>query len=254
MANPILVTGAAGRVGAVGRTVTELLLKQGKAVRAMVRTEDERAQALRALGAEVVVGNLLDLDSMHRAIAGCRDDVLWHVGFGCLSSRDGQYGGSGEASRREGVHQYVADDGLSDEHYRNYSEPTAQAALARRAGAELVRSAGCARAADSVSRRLLPDFDSGFSQGIRSDQATVRGGQDFAGGSGRRCTCDCRAARQSAAAHRQDLSPDRSAVREHAFLCTGVFEGAGPHNHLSGHSRRAVAGRAAQAAAGRFTW
>jgi nucleoside-diphosphate-sugar epimerase len=51
MANPILVTGAAGRVGAVGRTVTELLLKQGKAVRAMVRTEDERAQALRALGA-----------------------------------------------------------------------------------------------------------------------------------------------------------------------------------------------------------
>ena len=29
MATPILVTGAAGRVGAVGRTVTELLLKQG---------------------------------------------------------------------------------------------------------------------------------------------------------------------------------------------------------------------------------
>src|ERR1700716_4216244 len=71
MANPILVTGAAGRVGAVGRTVTELLLKQGKAVRAMVRTEDERAQALRGLGAEVVVGNLLDLDSMNRVIAGC---------------------------------------------------------------------------------------------------------------------------------------------------------------------------------------
>src|SRR6478736_841155 len=71
MASPILVTGAAGRVGAVGRTVTELLLKQGKAVRAMVRTEDERAQALRALGAEVIVGNLLDLDSMHKIIAGC---------------------------------------------------------------------------------------------------------------------------------------------------------------------------------------
>ena len=71
MASPILVSGAAGRVGGVGRTVTELLLKQGKAVRAMVRTEDERAQALRALGAEVVAGNLLDLDSMHRVIAGC---------------------------------------------------------------------------------------------------------------------------------------------------------------------------------------
>src|ERR1700692_1623537 len=71
MANPILVTGAAGRVGAGGRTVTELLLKQGKAVRALVRNEDERAQALRDVGAEVVVGDLLDLDSMHRAIAGC---------------------------------------------------------------------------------------------------------------------------------------------------------------------------------------
>ncbi|HWT36246.1 MAG TPA: NAD(P)H-binding protein [Paraburkholderia sp.] len=69
--SPILVTGAAGRVGAVGRTVTELLLKQGKAVRAMVRSDDERAQALRDMGAQVMVGDLLDLDSMHKAIAGC---------------------------------------------------------------------------------------------------------------------------------------------------------------------------------------
>ena len=61
MATPILVTGAAGRVGAVGRTVTELLSKQGKAVRAMVRNEDQRAHALRDIGAEVVIGDLLDL-------------------------------------------------------------------------------------------------------------------------------------------------------------------------------------------------
>jgi uncharacterized protein YbjT (DUF2867 family) len=71
MANPILVTGAAGRVGGVGRTITEMLLQQGKPVRAMVRKEDERAQALRDMGAEVVVGSLLDLDTMHRVIAGC---------------------------------------------------------------------------------------------------------------------------------------------------------------------------------------
>src|SRR5258708_30383149 len=71
MANPILVTGAAGRIGAVGRTVAELLLKRGETVRAMVRNEDDRAQVLRDLGAEVVVGDLLDLDSMHRATAGC---------------------------------------------------------------------------------------------------------------------------------------------------------------------------------------
>ena len=78
MPNPILVTGAAGRVGAVGRTVTELLLKQGKAVRAMVRTDDERAQALRGTGAEVVVGNLLDL--LHRRnIDSCAALDGWRV-------------------------------------------------------------------------------------------------------------------------------------------------------------------------------
>jgi uncharacterized protein YbjT (DUF2867 family) len=37
----------------------------------MVRREDQRAQTLRDMGAEIVVGDLLDLDSMHRAIAGC---------------------------------------------------------------------------------------------------------------------------------------------------------------------------------------
>src|ERR1700682_613174 len=71
MANPILVTGAAGRGGAGGPRVDAPLLEQSNAVREVGRTEDERAQALRGLGAEVVVGNLLDLDSMHRAIAGC---------------------------------------------------------------------------------------------------------------------------------------------------------------------------------------
>src|ERR1700682_851526 len=71
MANPILVTGAAGRGGAGGPRVDAPLLEQSNAVREVGRTEDERAQALRGLGAEVVVGNLLDLDSMHRVIAGC---------------------------------------------------------------------------------------------------------------------------------------------------------------------------------------
>ena len=57
---PILVTGAAGKIGAVGRSVTDLLLERGLPVRAMVRREDERAAALRAAGAEVVVGDLLE--------------------------------------------------------------------------------------------------------------------------------------------------------------------------------------------------
>jgi uncharacterized protein YbjT (DUF2867 family) len=68
---PILVTGAAGAVGGIGRNVTELLLARGHKVRALVRREDARAEALRRLGAEVVEGDLTDLAAMHRAIEGC---------------------------------------------------------------------------------------------------------------------------------------------------------------------------------------
>lgn len=57
---PILVTGAAGWIGSVGRMVTELLLARGFRVRAQVRVDDERAAVLRDLGAEVVVGDLLE--------------------------------------------------------------------------------------------------------------------------------------------------------------------------------------------------
>src|SRR6266446_3670448 len=69
---PILVTGAAGQLGAVGRTVTGLLLARGLPVRAMVRREDDRAAALRAAGAEVVVGDLLEPADVYRVVSGCR--------------------------------------------------------------------------------------------------------------------------------------------------------------------------------------
>jgi NAD(P)H dehydrogenase (quinone) len=68
----ILVTGAAGQLGAVGRTVTGLLLDRGLAVRAMVRREDDRAASLRAAGAEVVVGDLLEPADVLRVVSGCR--------------------------------------------------------------------------------------------------------------------------------------------------------------------------------------
>lgn len=71
-ASPILVTGAAGEIGAIGRHVTAMLLAKGHKVRALVRREDERAERLRQLGAEVVQGDLIDLASMHRAVEGCR--------------------------------------------------------------------------------------------------------------------------------------------------------------------------------------
>jgi uncharacterized protein YbjT (DUF2867 family) len=53
-----LVTGAGGGVGSVSRAVVEELRAQGQPVRAMVRRDDERADRLREVGAEVVVGDL----------------------------------------------------------------------------------------------------------------------------------------------------------------------------------------------------
>jgi uncharacterized protein YbjT (DUF2867 family) len=67
----ILVTGAAGQLGSVGRTVTGLLLDRGFPVRAMVRREDERAASLRAAGAQVVVGDLLEPGDVYRVVSGC---------------------------------------------------------------------------------------------------------------------------------------------------------------------------------------
>ena len=56
----ILVTGASGSRGGVGvgNKVVALVRERGLPVRAMVRHDDERADALRALGADVVVGDL----------------------------------------------------------------------------------------------------------------------------------------------------------------------------------------------------
>src|SRR5215813_9545279 len=69
---PILVTGAAGQLGGIGRTVTRLLLDRELSVRAMVHREDERAAALRAAGAEVVAGDLLEPADVYRVVKGCR--------------------------------------------------------------------------------------------------------------------------------------------------------------------------------------
>jgi uncharacterized protein YbjT (DUF2867 family) len=69
---PILVTGAAGDIGAIGRHLTAMLRQKGHPVRALVRREDARAEDLRRLGAEVVQGDLTDLAAMHRAVEGVR--------------------------------------------------------------------------------------------------------------------------------------------------------------------------------------
>jgi uncharacterized protein YbjT (DUF2867 family) len=49
---PIPVTGAAGQVGGIGGLVVSILLERQVPVRAFVRRDDDRADALRRAGAE----------------------------------------------------------------------------------------------------------------------------------------------------------------------------------------------------------
>src|SRR6202140_4607853 len=65
-----LITGAAGKSGGVSRSVVEMLLDKGEPVRAMVHREDARAQRLRDLGAEVVVGDLTNPRNVVDAMTG----------------------------------------------------------------------------------------------------------------------------------------------------------------------------------------
>ncbi|MFD8999389.1 NAD(P)H-binding protein [Streptomyces sp. NPDC059582] len=59
-----------GNAGDVGRGVLEQLRARDVPVRAMVRRDDDRAAALRALGAEVVIGDLTRPESVAAALRG----------------------------------------------------------------------------------------------------------------------------------------------------------------------------------------
>ncbi|MDE2457697.1 MAG: NmrA family NAD(P)-binding protein [Rhodospirillales bacterium] len=68
MTTPILIGGA---TGATGRAAIKFLIEKGFPVRALVHKGDERAEKLRAQGAEIAVGDLHDL----RAIRGAFDGI-----------------------------------------------------------------------------------------------------------------------------------------------------------------------------------
>jgi uncharacterized protein YbjT (DUF2867 family) len=71
MAQPILVTSAAGGTqGRTGRHVADLLLARRVPVRAFVHRSDDRSDRLKALGAEIFVGDFLDVRSVLQAAEG----------------------------------------------------------------------------------------------------------------------------------------------------------------------------------------
>jgi len=65
----ILIGGASGATGSVA---AKLLLQKDFAVRALVHNEDERSHKLKALGAEIFVGDVLDFRAARRAFDGIR--------------------------------------------------------------------------------------------------------------------------------------------------------------------------------------
>ena len=67
----------AGGSGAVGRRLLPLLFEAGHAVAGTTRSA-EKAAALRALGAEPVVVDVLDTAALSRAVASFRPDVVVH--------------------------------------------------------------------------------------------------------------------------------------------------------------------------------
>jgi len=68
----ILVTGAAGNVGSVGRTIVKLLRDKDIPVRALVHRLDDRSQSLTDIGAEVIVADLTNGADVVRALRGCK--------------------------------------------------------------------------------------------------------------------------------------------------------------------------------------
>lgn len=67
MARTFLVTGP---TGSTGSNTVQSLLAAGVNVRAFTHQDDQRTQALRKVGVEVVIGNILDFDAVRGAVEG----------------------------------------------------------------------------------------------------------------------------------------------------------------------------------------
>lgn len=71
-----MVTLVTGATGFIGSYLARRLIERGETLRILARNSD-KAESLRALGAEVVQGNLLDPASLTPALAGC--ERVYHV-------------------------------------------------------------------------------------------------------------------------------------------------------------------------------
>jgi NAD(P)H dehydrogenase (quinone) len=101
---PILVTGATGRQGGTGRAVARVLLERGMPVRALVRTLDERAEALRELGLDIVVGDFGNYRSLVAALDGVESAYFCYPVAAGVAEAAGFFAGAG---REQGLKRIV---------------------------------------------------------------------------------------------------------------------------------------------------
>ena len=197
-----------------------------------------------AMGAEIVVGDLLDLDSMHRAIAGC--ETMY---FGMSVSNDYLAASINAAAvaKHHGVKAFINMSQMTVAQMSiTESTPSPQHKLHWLAEQALnwsglpvvhvrptvfMENFFLLFAADSV--RESDQIRLPLGEGKTSPVAV----EDVA-----RVLATLLANPQPHIGKIYHLTGPQS--REHAFLCRGVFEGAWPHDHLSRHSGIAVAGRA----------
>jgi uncharacterized protein YbjT (DUF2867 family) len=84
MSKKVLISGATGDTG---RAAVKEAIKLGLDVRAMVHSKDARSEALEALGAEVVLGDLFEINSIRDAMQGVEAAYfVWPVQPGLLAA------------------------------------------------------------------------------------------------------------------------------------------------------------------------
>ena len=88
----VLVIGATGRHGGTGARVVERLQAAGRVVRALVRSDDERAERLRESGVQTLVGDLHDRRTLLPALDGAEFGVCRVSGGGGHRGRAGECG------------------------------------------------------------------------------------------------------------------------------------------------------------------
>src|SRR2546425_2080533 len=224
--NPILVTGAAGAVGGIGRNLTEFLLARGHKVRALVRREDERAEALRRLGAEVVEGDLRDLASMHRAIEGCG-----RIYFGMSVSPAYLEAtiNTAAVARHHGVEAFVNMSQMTVTQMsmtETTNSPQHKLHWLAEQALSLVGTAGRHGAADSLPRGLLSSTRRPRRAGLRRVGAAVGRRQDLADLCGRRGACGSGDPRRPRTAYRTNLRSNRAGIGRLGPLCARLLRGA----------------------------